>query len=454
MSPLAPIPTATAPAREVYTVARLNREARALLESGFPMLWLEGEISNLARPASGHLYFSLKDAQAQVRCALFRQYTRGLGVALRDGLHVLLRGRVSLYEGRGEFQVIVEHVEDAREGMLRRAFEALKARLAAEGLFDSAHKRPLPRLPRRIGLITSPSGAVLHDIVTTLRRRFPAIAILLYPVPVQGEGAAEKIAAAIRLAGERRDCDALILARGGGSLEDLWAFNEESVARAIYACPIPIVCGVGHEVDFTIADFVADARAPTPTAAAELLSPDWQEWAARLRVLEARLLRLVQDRLRRDAQHLDWLAARLVHPHQRLQLLANRLATLEAQLAHRLHAHLQHKRMRLNALHLRLQQRAPYARLRALAPHLGHLQERLRRGMHASLERARERLRAVSHTLDALSPLATLARGYAIVQRADGAVVRHAGEVRVGEALRARLAHGELGCRVEDVRVG
>ena len=301
-----PAPAAT-PFRDVYTVSRLNREAKAVLETGFPPIWIEGEISNLSRPASGHVYFSLKDAQAQVRCAFFRQHQRLLGIALKDGLHVLARARVSLYEGRGDYQLIIEYLEEAGEGALRRAFDALKQRLLQEGLFDVAHKKPLPRLPRRLGIITSPSGAVLHDILTTLRRRFPGIAVLVFPVPVQGEGAAEKIAKAIRLAGERGDCDALILARGGGSLEDLWAFNEEIVARAIYACPIPVVSGVGHETDFTIADMVADARAPTPTAAAEMLSPDQQEWLAQFARFEARLATGMQGRLRSRQQHLDWL---------------------------------------------------------------------------------------------------------------------------------------------------
>ena len=398
---------AEATLRDVYTVARLNREAKALLEGGFPPLWIEGEISNLRRPASGHVYFSLKDAQAQVNCALFRPQLRLLGVEPRDGMHALLRARVSLYEGRGDFQLIVEYLEEAGEGALRRAFDALKGRLAAEGLFEAARKKPLPRLPRRIGVITSPGGAVLHDILTTLRRRFPAIPVLLYPVPVQGEGAAEKIAAAIRLAGARRECDALILARGGGSLEDLWAFNEEIVARAIHACPLPLVCGVGHETDFTIADFVADARAPTPTAAAEMLCPDQNEWRALYQTFEARLTRRARDRLRDAAQRLDWLAARLVHPRNRIGLLQNRLAGLK---------------------------------------------QRLAQAWQGRLSLARERLLRLAQTLNALSPLATLERGYAIVQSADGAVVRDAAAARTGDRVTARLAHGELECLVEKVR--
>jgi exodeoxyribonuclease VII large subunit len=441
--------TAT-PVRDIYTVARLNREARALLEGGFPPLWIEGEISNLSRPASGHLYFSLKDAQAQVRCAFFRQYQRTRGVALKDGLHVLARARVSLYEGRGDFQLIVEYLEEAGEGALRRAFDALKQRLAEEGLFDAVHKQPLPRLPRRIGIITSTSGAVLHDILTTLKRRFPAIAVLVYPVPVQGEGAAEKIAAAIRLAGQRRDCDALILARGGGSLEDLWPFNEEIVARAIHACPVPIVSGVGHETDFTIADMAADARAPTPTAAAEMLSPDRQEWLTHFARLESRLVAAMRGHLRQRSQHLDWLGARLVHPRHRLALVQQRLTVLAQRLRHAQQTRLHQARARMHAAAGRLQQHTPLPRIRALMLDYRHLQARLIAGMRRRLELAQSQWRQISQTLHALSPLATLARGFAIVQRADtGAIVSDAGTVKPGERVQARLARGRLDCLVE-----
>ncbi len=443
----------TPPARDVYTVSRLNREVRALLENGFPSIWIEGEVSNLRRPPSGHLYFSLKDAQAQVNCALFRQQQRLLGIEPRDGLHVLMRARVSLYEGRGEFQLIVEHLEEAGEGALRRAFEALKRRLAQEGLFDLAHKKPLPRLPRRIGILTSPAGAVLHDILTTLARRFPAIPVLLYPVPVQGEGAAERIAAMIRLAGVRRDCDALILARGGGSLEDLWAFNEEIVARAIYECPIPIVCGVGHETDITIADLVADARAPTPTAAAELLSPDRQEWLARYRSLEQRLIARMRDRLRQLALHSDWLAARLVHPRRRLEELRGRLEALRLRLELAVRQRLRQQAGRLQALSARLEAGSPRERLRRSALQCERLDARLTAAMRAQLERRHARLREAMQALHTLSPLATLARGYAIVTRLPGGeLVRAAADCRPGDRVRARLAHGELDCIVEKGR--
>ena len=448
-----PPATATAPLRDIYSVSRLNREAKALLEGGFPPIWIEGEISNLSRPASGHVYFSLKDPRTQIRCAFFRQHQRLIGIVLKDGLQVLLRARVSLYEGRGDFQIIVEYLEEAGEGALRRAFDALKQRLAQEGLFDTAHKQPLPRLPRRIGIITSTSGAVLHDMLTTLQRRFPAIAVLVYPVPVQGEGAAEKIAAAIRLAGARKDCDALILARGGGSLEDLWPFNEEIVARAIYACPVPIVSGVGHETDFTIADMAADMRAPTPTAAAEMLSPDQQEWLAQFVRLETRLVTTLRGRLRSLSQHLDWLGARLVHPRNRIALMQQRLSAISQRMNLAQIARLRHTRAEVQALMARLHRHSPRPRLQAAALDHRHLRARLVAGVKLHLERADARLRRIMQTLHALSPLATLERGYAIVQRPDtGAIVSDATTVKPGERVQTRLSNGYLDCLVEKTR--
>lgn len=446
------LPLSPTPDRDVFSVSRLNREAKALLEGSFPLLWVEGELSNLSRPASGHLYFTLKDAQAQVRCALFRGSQRHVSVTPKDGMQVLMRARVSLYEGRGDYQLIVESLEEAGEGALRRAYEHLRNRLAQEGLFDSARKKPLPRLPKRIGIITSPSGAVLHDILTTLKRRFPAIPVLVHPVPVQGEDAADKIAAMIRLAGQRRDCDVLILARGGGSLEDLWAFNEEVMARAIHTCPIPIVCGVGHETDITIADFVADARAPTPTAAAEMLSPHQSDWLSAMEQKEQHLVRLLRDRLRTTQQHLDYLSTRLVHPRERLARLHERLQMLGTRL--RLAQFHVRERMThtLLALHARLLQRSPQARLREHQLRNRHLHTHLGNAMRRLLERTQERVARSVQTLDTLSPLATLARGYAILENPKtGVVVRAANEMQPGDAVRARLARGLLDCRVEKV---
>jgi exodeoxyribonuclease VII large subunit len=443
-------PLITAPSREIYTVSQLNGAARELLESHFPLLWVEGEISNLARPASGHVYFSLKDAAAQVRCAMFRQHLRLAEIRPENGMQVLLRARVSLYEARGDFQLIVEHMEAAGEGLLRRQFEQLKQRLAAEGLFEPAHKRPLPPLPRRLGVITSPSGAAIRDILSVLKRRFPAIPVLIYPVPVQGAEAPPTIVQALRTAGERRDCDVLLLARGGGSLEDMWAFNDEAVARAIHACPIPVVSGVGHEIDFTIADFVADARAPTPSVAAELVSPDREEWLTTLRHWRRRLRGAQQARLAQWRKSLDGLARRLKHPGQRLREQAQRLDELELRLATAQRHRLRHAESHLKGLAARLYSNSPARRLREMQLRLDACRRRHSSAIQRRLETEQRRLAALSRALDAVSPLATLARGYAIVQTADGRVVRRAAEVAVGDRVETRLGTGRLRCRIEE----
>lgn len=446
MSTLAP---ETAPLRDVYSISRLNMEVRELLEGSFPLIWVEGEISNLARPTSGHLYFALKDAAAQVRCALFRNRMR-LPFTPENGMQVLARVSVSLYEQRGEFQLIVEHLEPAGDGALLRAFEQLKQRLAAAGLFDAAHKKPLPSLPQRIGVVTSPTGAALRDILTTLRRRFPALPVLIYPVPVQGAGAAEKIAAAIRLADQRRECDVLIVARGGGSLEDLWAFNEEVVARAIYTCGIPVVTGIGHEIDFTIADLVADQRAPTPTAAAELVSPDAAAWRQTLARMQARLTFLMRTQLDQTRQSLRFLQRRLQHPGQRLRERAQRLDELEQRLQLAWRA-TQHVRLgRAAELYARLQQQTPLHRLQQLRSRRETLALRLEGALRQRLEKYRTGLVSLTRALEAVSPLATLARGYAIVQRLpQGGVIRSAHAVAPGDRVEARLGAGRLICSVE-----
>ena len=437
--------------RDVYTVSRLNREAKAILEGGLGLLWLEGEISNLARPASGHMYFSLKDDQAQVRCAFFRGAQRGLGFQPEDGMQVLIRARVSLYEARGEFQLIVDSMEPAGEGALRRKFELLKTQLLQEGLFAPDRKRAVPILPRRIGIITSPSGAVLHDILTTLARRFPSIPVLVYPVPVQGEGAADKIAAMIALADQRAECDALILARGGGSLEDLWSFNEEVVARAIYQCSIPLVCGVGHETDITIADMAADARAPTPTAAAEMLSPDQRQWMTQFTLRAQRLIRLMQDHLNDSRQGLDWASSRLIHPRDRIRQLRDRLNYLSQKMLYAQRHHLHTRRTKLVSINSRLRRSAPPGRVQALLLNARHLDQRLKGAMHLQLQRRQQMLSALGGRLNALSPLATLDRGYAILTNTAGAIVRDARKIKTGDRLHAKISRGELECVVEDV---
>jgi len=458
--PPSPFPTndqvqAAVDQRNVYSVTRLNQETRDLLELTFPYLWVEGEVSNLARPPSGHLYFTLKDAASQVRCAMFRNAGRLLRAPPRDGQKVLVRAHPSLYTARGDFQLLVEYLEDYGAGDLRRAFEQLKQKLLAEGLFDPASKKPLPAFPRRLGVITSPSGAAIHDILHVLGRRFPSLPVLVYPVPVQGADAAPAIADAVRLAGERAECDVLILARGGGSLEDLQPFNEEVVARAIAACPIPLVTGVGHEVDFTIADFVADVRAPTPSAAAETVSPDRDAWRHRLDRVTGRLSAAFQQRLRRERERLEWLTRRLPDPRRWLLERAQRVDGLSLRLVAATGAGADRRRMRLAQLAARLERQSPRERLAALRTRSRHLADRLELAGANGLERRRAQLAALTRTLDAVSPLATLRRGYAIVTRADdGRVVTAARQVTPGEQVRTRLADGELLSRVEAVTPG
>ena len=444
-------PASTQTQREVYSIARLNREARALLEGNFPLLWVEGEISNLARPRSGHLYFTLKDEFAQARCAMFRMRAGNLAFAPRDGSQVMARVRVSLYENRGDFQLIVEHMEEAGDGALRRAFDLLKQRLQSDGLFEEARKRPLPHLPRSIGVVTSPSGAAIRDILTVLNRRFPAIRVVIYPVAVQGEAAGREIAEAIALAGQRNECEVLIVGRGGGSLEDLWAFNEEVVARAIHDSPIPVVSAVGHEVDFSISDFVADLRAATPSAAAELLSPDAAQWQIRIEAMRQRLTQAMGQRQQRAQHQLEGLRKRLRHPGHQLQQIAQRLDNLEWRINTARRQQLQQRQARLTHLISRLQRHAPQAQLQRLQARHQSLQARLHQAMQQRLAQGKNRLSLQVRTLEAVSPLATLHRGYAIVTReTDGALIEQSKQVEPGAQIRAKLSEGELLCRVEE----
>ena len=431
--------------RDIYTVSRLNREVRTVLEGSFPLIWLEGELSNLARPGSGHWYFSLKDEAAQVRCAMFRNRNMLVKGKPENGMQVLVRARIGLYEARGEYQLVIEHLEEAGDGALRRAFEQLKAKLDAAGLFDTAHKQPIPPLPRQIGVITSPTGAAIRDILTTLQRRFPGIPVIVYPVPVQGAEAGGEIARMINLAGARAECDVLLLARGGGSLEDLWAFNEEVVARAIFDCPIPIVSGIGHEVDVTIADFVADQRAPTPTAAAELVSPDQQEWRLRLQQLQTRLQRTMMRDLEARQQQLRYLTTRLPHPGRRVEERLQRLDELELRRNHAMQHGLRHRHAEVNMLQQRLQKFSPLQRLAQYRLQNQNLGQRLLAALRHQLGRQQQQLRHLAHALDTVSPLATLTRGYAIVTTATGdKIIRNAADVKTGEAIHTRLAKGRL----------
>lgn len=438
---------------EIFTPTGLNRLVRELLEDALPMgVWIEGELSNVARPASGHVYFTLKDAGAQVRCAMFRTAASRLRFRPADGMHVLMRAKVGLYEARGEFQLVADHMEPAGEGALQREFEQLKARLGAEGLFDPVRKRALPAFPRRIGVITSPSGAAVRDVLSVLGRRLGLAEVDVLPVPVQGREAPPAIAAMLRKGSASGRYDVLLVTRGGGSLEDLWAFNDEAVARAIHASAVPVVSAVGHEVDFTIADFVADLRAATPSAAAELLVPDGADLERRLDRLRQRMASLMTRRLQAAAQRADhWQArlnaqrpqARLARDGQRLEALRRRLAMSAGQ-ANAL------RRARLERLQARLAAQHPRLRLAPSQRRIADLRQRLGSSMARRLERDRLRLAEQARTLHAVSPLATLERGYAIVFDERDAVVRRAGDVAVGDRLRVMLGDGELNVRRED----
>jgi exodeoxyribonuclease VII large subunit len=447
------MPSPAAPVREILSISQLNAQARMLLERGLGSVWLEGEISNLARPASGHWYFSLKDESAQVRCAMFRNRSVLVRFPVKDGARVVARGRVSLYEARGEFQVVIDHLEEAGEGALRRRFEELKRMLLAEGLFEAAHKQPLPVLPRRIGVITSPTGAALRDILHILQRRFPAVPVLIYPVAVQGEAAPREIVQALQLADARRDCDVLILARGGGSLEDLMAFNEESVARAVYACGIPIISGVGHETDVTIADFVADERAPTPSGAAERSVPDSAEYLRVLGTLERNLAQAVRRKLLSLRQTLQQWERSLnqLSPRARLQQHAQRLDELEQRLQRAVRTRVETARVRLTNAAALLARSSPARRLAPLRQRLEVAQRRLPGAMQRRLQVAREHIERSMRTLNAVSPLATLERGYAIVTDSGAHVVTNAAMLAPGAQIEARVARGSVRATVTDV---
>jgi exodeoxyribonuclease VII large subunit len=447
----------TAPHRDIYSVSRLNAELRAIIEGSLPLLWVEGEISNLATPRSGHLYFSLKDAHAQVRCALFRGKRLLLRDLPADGDRVLVRARVSLYEPRGDFQLIVEHLEPAGAGEAQRAFEALKRKLQAEGLFDAQRKRDLPAFPTCIGVITSPSGAAIRDVLQVLRRRAPQIGVVIYPAMVQGRGAADSLLEALELALARRDCDLLLLTRGGGSIEDLAAFNDERLARAIAAADLPIVSAVGHEIDFSISDFVADRRAPTPSAAAELVSPDGEALLAGLAASHQRLQAAVTRRLGHEQRRLDSVARRLerASPASRLRQQQQRLDQLDLRLTRTLRTQLRAAAARLEALGHRLAGHGLGRELAALGGRVAVLRQRLEQAALAEARRRRERLAALARQLQALSPLATLQRGYSVLRQADRkTVIESVEQATPGGRINGLLADGELELRVERIVTG
>jgi exodeoxyribonuclease VII large subunit len=432
--------------RLVLSISQLNAEVSQLLNQGFAAVWVEGEISNFTCASSGHLYLTLKDAGAQVRCALFKGNAMRLKLNPRNGLKVVARGKIGLYEPRGDYQMVLDTMEEAGEGALQRQFEALKQQLQAQGLFADTHKQALPSFPRAIGVVTSPTGAAIRDIINVLKRRCPQIPVLVYPVLVQGEGAKEQIAQAIAQADREQRCEVLIVARGGGSIEDLWAFNEEIVAQAIYQCSLPIISGVGHEIDFTIADFVADQRAPTPSAAAELVSPDMQALQQRVQQLKLQLWRFQQRQLQSAYQQVQQLSQRLnqQRPTQKLQQKVQRLDELDLRLNAAIQRRLQQQHLRLTHLQTRLQQRAPQRQLQQQHAQLERLQTRLQRALQQRMDKAHSRFVLQVSKLKTLSPLATLERGYSITQNAQGHVITQAAQVSVGETLITRVAQGQI----------
>ncbi|MEL6300734.1 MAG: exodeoxyribonuclease VII large subunit [Pseudomonadota bacterium] len=438
---------------QVWQVSDLNREVRSLLESGFGTVWVEAEISNLARPASGHLYFSLKDPSAQLRAAFFRQRQRGSVRGLANGDQVLVRGRLSLYEPRGDYQLIVEHLEPAGEGALRRAFELLKRKLADEGLFADSLKQALPTLPSRIGVITSPSGAAVQDVLKVLRRRMPSIPVRIYPASVQGAEAPAALRDALQRASAQGACDVLLLVRGGGSIEDLAAFNDEALARLIVDCKIPVITGVGHETDTTIVDFVADKAAPTPSAAAEIATPDGAALRGQLSTLQRRLTNAQQRRHHADAQRLDFLARRLglAGPSARLKMQSERLNVARQRLPQSLRQLVAQRRQRVAVLVAQLIAQQPGVRVRAQRRRLEHATVLLRTAQSQRLERLRTRLSVVATHLNAISPLATLERGYAIVRDEHGTALHRAEQVRTGSKAEVLMSGGRFEATVSRV---
>ncbi|MDG1323794.1 MAG: exodeoxyribonuclease VII large subunit [Porticoccaceae bacterium] len=430
--------------RQILSVSQLNRSVRHLIETQLPLLWVEGEISNFARPASGHWYLTLKDDQAQVRCAMFRNTNQRVAFKPANGNKVLVRCRAGLYEGRGEYQLIVEHMEEAGFGALQRQFDQLKASLASEGLFDSAHKKSMPQAVNHVGIITSPTGAAVKDVLSVLKRRFPAIKVSIFPTAVQGDQAAGQIVDAIAMANQHNQCDALIIGRGGGSLEDLWPFNEESVARAIFDSQIPTISAVGHEIDFTIADFVADLRAPTPSAAAELVSPDGSEMHAQFKGLEASLINTVHRRLQKYDQNVVNLHKRLRHPGRKLQEQAQHLDHLDIRLKRAVRSRIeqhQHQTILKRDRLLRQHSKSLLTEYgQKVKDAVGQLSKSVSQQLNAKMRHAEQTI----HLLDAVSPLKILSRGFSVIRDDKNVVIKSVSSVSLGENLKGRVADGEI----------
>jgi exodeoxyribonuclease VII large subunit len=438
---------------DIYTVSRLNSEVRLTLELQFQQLWLVGEVSNFVAAASGHWYFSLKDQAAQVKVAMFKQANRYATVRPQNGQQVLIRARISVYEPRGEYQLLAEFIEPAGAGLLKQQFEQLKAKLAAEGLFAPERKQPLPANPRRVGVITSPTGAAVRDIITVLARRAPGIELIIYPCQVQGDTAAAQLRTMLSTAIRRNEVDVLIIGRGGGSIEDLWCFNDEALARAVADCPIPIVSAVGHEIDFALTDFVADVRAATPSAAAELVSPDQSQWLVALSQLQQRLSRAMRRQLMQQQPRLAQLQQRLqqLHPQRRLEQQQQRLDELQLRLQRQMQQQLQQARRQHSYLQQSLQHLSPAKAIKQQQLQLQQLVKRLQQAQQQQLKYSSQQLARLSAQLHTVSPLATLARGYSISFDSQRQALTSSAQLQVGDAINTRLAQGSFSAVVTQV---
>ena len=438
--------------RTIISVGELNAEVNQQLNQGFPLLWVEGEISNLVRPSSGHLYFTLKDSKSQIRSAMFRNRNMKLNIKPENGMKVLVRGRVGLYEPRGEYQFIAEHMEDAGVGQLQKQFELLKQKLSTAGLFDEKYKKELPEYPKRIAIITSPTGAAIRDILNVLNRRSPQTPVLIYPVAVQGEASKTEIETAIRRADLDKKCDLIILARGGGSIEDLWSFNEENVAKAIYNANTPIISGVGHEIDFTIADFVSDLRAPTPSAAAELATPDREQLLTETVQTKLWLEQTIKRSIKQKKQDLDWLESRLLlqKPANKIQQQSQRLDELDNRLKSLVLKIFDKKQLQLDSLGSRLHSNLPQRKIAEHSQRLTHINIRLNEVIKNNLRNKQSIFHINIAKLDAISPLKTLDRGYAIIKdKQSGKLITTVTHAESNKAILIKLKDGELNAKVD-----
>lgn len=435
----------------IYQVGDLLNEMRRLMEASYPEIWIEGECSSLSTPASGHLYFTLKDENSQLRCAMFRNRASISRYKPRAGDLVRVRAKISVYTARGDLQCIVQHIEEAGEGLLQRRFEELKASLNQQGLFDQKDKQNIPSLPKNIALITSPTGAAVNDVLSTLKRRCPGIPVTLYPALVQGDTAAQSLISAVNNVIEHNQCDVILLCRGGGSMEDLWCFNDEGLAHTIYNCPIPIISGVGHEVDITICDLVADLRAPTPTAAAEIVSPDRNQLLSKLNSLVFRLPRAMERGLQRSAQNVDSLARQLVHPKQQLRDKREKLQILSKQLKGNITNTLNWQNTSIEQKKQRLLTQLPSKQISLSQANMNSLAQRLQRSQRNLFTLKDQSLRSIGEQLHTVSPLATLQRGFSITQDKDEQIIRSIKGIKAGDAINVKLSDGNLDCDITSV---